>query len=156
MTDDNTGTKIAERLFTQPDGATMSEIIAATGGPQYNVLKRLKGRGYRFRGVKEGKETRYFAIAPTSQFFQATLTSKGQVTVPKDVRDHLRLRPGQELRFELGPDTSAVVRPVDRSIRDGFGMLGKPPRSLTTEEMDEVIRAAVVDKYRRAVGRKKR
>ena len=55
------GTKLAERLVTQPNGATMAEIVAATGGPQYNVLKRLEARGYRLRKVKEGKETRYFA-----------------------------------------------------------------------------------------------
>jgi hypothetical protein len=57
------GTKLAEQLVTQPSGATMAEIIAATGGPQYNVLKRLVARGYRVSKVKEGKETRYFAEA---------------------------------------------------------------------------------------------
>ena len=29
------GTKLTERLVMQPDGATMAEILAATGGPQY-------------------------------------------------------------------------------------------------------------------------
>ena len=33
------GTKLAERLLTRPQGATMAEIIARDGGPQYNVLK---------------------------------------------------------------------------------------------------------------------
>jgi sugar-specific transcriptional regulator TrmB len=60
------GTKLAERLVTKPGGATMAELIAATGGPQYNVLKRLEARGYRVRKVKEGKETRYFAAAPAA------------------------------------------------------------------------------------------
>ena len=42
-------TKITERLLTRPGGATMREIIAATGGPQYNELKRLSARGYAIR-----------------------------------------------------------------------------------------------------------
>ena len=49
------GTKLAEQLLTQPGGATMAEIIAAAGGPQYNVLKKLEARGYRIRKIKEGK-----------------------------------------------------------------------------------------------------
>ena len=63
------GTKLAERLLARPNGATMAEIIAATGGPQYNVLKKLEGRGYRIRKVKEGKETRYFAEPPAAPFY---------------------------------------------------------------------------------------
>ena len=80
------GTKLAERLLARPNGATMAEIIAATGGPQYNVLKKLEGRGYRIRKVKEGKETRYFAEPPAAPFYEATITSKGQVTIPKELR----------------------------------------------------------------------
>jgi antitoxin PrlF len=156
MTDDVAGTKIAERLMTRPDGATMDEMVAATGGPQYNVLRRLEGRGYRIRKVKEGKATRYFAAPPAKSSYGGTVTSKGQMTIPKEVREHLRLRAGGKVRFELGSDASVVMKPVEHSIRDMFGMLGKPPRSLTLEEMDEVIRQAAVDRYLRAVGRKKR
>ena len=36
------GSKIAEQLLTQSGGATMAEIIAAAGGPQYNILKKLE------------------------------------------------------------------------------------------------------------------
>lgn len=134
----------------------MAEIIAATGGPQYNVLKRLEARGYRLRKVKEGRETRYFADAPASPSYEATVTSKGQITLPKEVRKRLRLRAGAKVGFALKSDVSVVMRPVEHSIRDMFGILGKPPRSLTLEEMDEVIKQAAVDRYRRAVGRKGR
>jgi len=151
MTDDNTGTKIAERLFTQPDGATMSEIIAATGGPQYNVLKRLKGRGYRLRRVKEGKETRYFAAAPTSQSFQATLTSKGQVTLPKEVRERLRVCEGGKVRFSIEDGDRVVVTRGGLRLSDLFGILGKPRRSATLEQMDEAVRQGAVQRYLRSV-----
>jgi len=66
VVEDRPGTKIAEQMMTRPDGATMDEIVAATGGPQYNVLRRLEGRGYRIRKVKEGRATRYFAKAPAT------------------------------------------------------------------------------------------
>jgi hypothetical protein len=41
-------------------------------------------------------------------------------------------------------------------LSDLFGILGKPPRSLTLKEMDEVIAQAAVDRYLRSSGRKKR
>jgi AbrB family looped-hinge helix DNA binding protein len=150
------GTKLAEQLVTQPNGATMAEIIAATGGPQYNVLKRLEARGFRLRKVKEGKETRYFAEAPRSQVFDATITSKGQVTIPQEVRERLRLQSGQQLRFAIEDGTRVVITPVYRRLSELAGILPKPKRTLTLEEMDEAIAQAAVDRYLRAVGRKKR
>jgi antitoxin PrlF len=150
------GTKLAERLVTQPGGATMAELIAATGGPQYNVLKRLEARGYRLRKVKEGRETRYFADAPAARHYEATITGKGQVTLPKEVREHLQVRDGDKIRFTLDGDGRRVVatRGGPR-LSDLFGVLGKPPRSLTLKEIDETIAQAAVDRYMRAVGRKK-
>jgi antitoxin PrlF len=153
--DDRPGTKIAEQLMTRPDGATMDEIVAATGGPQYNVLRRLAGRGYRIRKVKEGKATRYYASPPASVSYTATLTSKGQVTVPQQVREQLRLCSGQELKFTVEGDR-AVVTPVYRRLSELVGILPKPKRTVTLDEMNQVVRQAAVDRYTRAVGRKKR
>ena len=149
------GSKMAERLLTAPAGATMDEIVAATGGPQYNVLKRLEGRGYRIRKVKEGRATRYFAEPPPAPAFEATVTSKGQVTIPKEVRDHLRLQSGQRLQFVLDDGSRAVVTPVFRRLSDLAGILPKPKRTVTLEEMDEAIGQAIVERYLRAVGRAK-
>ena len=149
------GTKLAERLVTQPDGATMAEIIAATGGPQYNVLKRLEARGYRVRKVKEGNETRYFAEAPAAFWYEATVTSKGQVTLPKEVRGRLRAGKGAKVRFAFEDDDRVVVTRGGSRLSDLFGILGKPPRSATLEEMDEAIRQGAVDRYLRVVGRKR-
>jgi antitoxin PrlF len=153
--DDRPGTKIAEQLMTRPDGATMDEIVAATGGPQYNVLRRLEGRGYRIRKVKEGRATRYFASAPASPSYTGTLTSKGQVTVPQQVREQLRLRGGQELKFTVDGDRM-VVTPLYRRLGELVGILPKPKRTISFEEMDDVIQQAAVDRYMRAIGRKKR
>lgn len=151
MNEPLSGTRIAEQMLIRPQGATMAEIIQATGGPQYNLLKRLEARGYSIRKIKEGDTTRYSATPPAAPSFEATLTSKGQVTVPKEVREHLRLRPGSRVKFVLAEDGGAVITPVYRRLSELAGMLGKPQRSLTLEEMDEAIARAAVDRFRRAV-----
>jgi antitoxin PrlF len=41
-----------------------------------------------------------------------TVTSKGQVTIPKRLRDSLRLSPGSKVTFEINRDGDAVLRKV--------------------------------------------
>ena len=156
MNEHVSGTRMAERLMARPGGATMDEIVAATGGPQYNILKRLEDRGYLIRKVKEGRTTRYFAEPPARQSFQATMTSKGQVTIPQAIRERLRLRNGQELQFTIENGSRVAITPVFTRLSELVGILPKPKRSVTIEEMDEAIRKVVADRYLRAVGRKKR
>ena len=67
------------------------------------------------------------------------LTSKGQVTIPKAVRDALHLRSGDRLDFILEADGTVRVLPITGSVKRLKGMLPKPPRPLTVEEMDEAI-----------------
>ena len=147
--------KVTERMLTRPGGATMRDIIAATGGPQYNELKRLAARGYSIRKQKEGNETRYFAREPDMRTFDATMTGKGQVTIPKEVRERLRLRSGHKLRFAIEDDGRAVISPVATRLSDLAGLLGKPNRSATLEDMDDAIRQAAANRYLRAVGKQR-
>ena len=70
---------------------------------------------------------------------EATLTSKGQVTIPKAVRDALHLRSGDRLDFILEVDGTVRVLPITGSVKRLKGMLPKPPRSLTAEDMDDAI-----------------
>jgi antitoxin PrlF len=146
MNEQTPGTKIAERLFSRPEGATMAEVVAATGGRQHNLLERLKAKGYTVRSRKEGRTTRYWAERPGA--FDAVVTEKGQVTVPKEVRAHLKIRAGGRLRFILEDDGVVLQRPKG-SVDDLFGILGKPPRRLTLEQIAETIPRAVVEKYKR-------
>jgi AbrB family looped-hinge helix DNA binding protein len=49
-------------------------------------------------------------------YYQSNMTSKGQVTVPKDIREALGLLPGQAVEFELDADGNArILRADDRS-----------------------------------------
>jgi antitoxin PrlF len=147
--------RIARTMYTRPEGATMREIIAATGGPHFNELKRLAARGHTVRKVKEGNETRYFVAAPDSASFEATVTSKGQITLPKEIRERLNLLSGHRVRFSIESGERVVITPIGRRLSDLAGMLGKPRRSATLEEMDEAIRQAAVKRYLRAVGKKR-
>jgi AbrB family looped-hinge helix DNA binding protein len=154
MNENVPGTKLAERLLTRPNGATMTEIIGAAGGPQYNVLKKLEARGYRIRKIKEGNETRYFAEPPAAQSFEATMTSKGQVTVPQEIRDRLRLRSGQRLKFTIEDGNRVVIAQSYARLSELVGVLPKPKRTITLEEMDEAIHKSAIDRSLRTVGKK--
>ncbi len=72
---------------------------------------------------------------------ESTLTAKGQATIPKAVREYLRVEPGDRIKFFLHPDGSVVILPKipTASLR---GMLAKPGRNpVTLEAMDEAVRA---------------
>ncbi len=80
----------------------------------------------------------------------ATLTSKGQITIPKEVRVRLGLRTGDRLAFEVQGESEAVVRPLSASVDEVFGMLRRPGRKpLTLKEMDAAVRRRMAAQYRR-------
>ena len=67
----------------------------------------------------------------------ATLTSKGQVTLPKAIRDRLQLDAGAKLDFQLMPDDTITVRAVRPDARRIRGLLRSPhSQPLSVEEMD--------------------
>ena len=70
---------------------------------------------------------------------QATITSKGQVTVPKAIREQLHLRPGDKLDFLLDEGGALRVEPVTEPVTALKGMLPKPRRAVTLAEMDQAI-----------------
>lgn len=70
----------------------------------------------------------------------ATVTSKGQVTIPQRVRKHLRVEEGDRLEFTIQDDGSVRLRSIKGSVRDLFGFLERPGRrAVTVEEMGESI-----------------
>ena len=69
----------------------------------------------------------------------ATVTSKGQVTLPAEARRRLGIRAGSKLEFIVRGDDRLEVVCVGGSVRDLKGALGKPKRTLSLAEMDEAI-----------------
>ncbi len=70
----------------------------------------------------------------------STLTSKGQTTVPKDIRRHLGLKPGDKIRFLVEDDGRVVILPATLHLRDLGGSLPKPSKPVNVERMNEAIR----------------
>ncbi|MEQ1812916.1 MAG: type II toxin-antitoxin system PrlF family antitoxin [Candidatus Nitrotoga sp.] len=58
----------------------------------------------------------------------ATLTSKGQTTIPKEIRDGLGMKSGDRITFTLMPDATVVMRLKNKSITDLAGTLHKKER----------------------------
>lgn len=69
----------------------------------------------------------------------ATLTSKGQTTIPKSIRDYLDLQPGDRIEFVV-TEGAVLLRPATRKITDLKGFLPKPAKPLSLQAMDAAIR----------------
>ena len=58
----------------------------------------------------------------------ATLTSKGQTTIPKEIRDELGMKPSDKMTFTLMPDATVVMRVKSKKIIVLAGLLYKKGR----------------------------
>ncbi len=67
------------------------------------------------------------------------LSSKGQTTIPIEIREILNLQPGDKLEFFTDGSFITVI-PINKSIKGLKGLLKKPSKSLSFEEMDDIIR----------------
>lgn len=70
---------------------------------------------------------------------ESTVTSKGQITIPKVVRERLHLETGDTVYFEIRDDGTALLVPHNEPVESFFGMLkGKTRlrRPLTIAEMN--------------------
>jgi antitoxin PrlF len=87
---------------------------------------------------------------------RSRLTSKGQTTVPKEIRDALNLVDGTQIDWVVEQGRAvATVRPRTLRAVDLAGLLGKPPngKHVTIKEMDDAIGQAVGERFRRATRR---
>jgi AbrB family looped-hinge helix DNA binding protein len=71
----------------------------------------------------------------------ATLTSKGQTTIPKEVRDHLKLQSGDQIDFIIQPDGTVLIRPATIQVHELKGMLHRTGlKPVSVETMTNVVR----------------
>ena len=74
----------------------------------------------------------------------AKLSTKGQLVVPKAIRDHLRLNAGDRLDFIIRDDGEVMIRPAVVDVRDLKGLLHKPGRAaVSLGEMRRVARSRI-------------
>jgi AbrB family looped-hinge helix DNA binding protein len=65
-----------------------------------------------------------------------TMSIKGQVTIPRDVRERLGLQAGDKIAWSLLSNGTVVVRPKTRRLVDLVGMLTRPGQpGVTVDEM---------------------
>ena len=71
----------------------------------------------------------------------ARLTTRGQVTIPKKIRESLKLRTGDKIEIVVTSDSSAVLRPVSKKVDDVFCKLHKPGRkAVSIDAMNAAIK----------------
>jgi len=76
----------------------------------------------------------------------ATVTSKGQVTIPKRIRDLLRVKSGDRIDFDVDASGRVLVRPGGTDVRALKGILHRPGRRPVKLE---VMEAAIAKSLRR-------
>jgi len=64
----------------------------------------------------------------------ATVTSKGQTTIPKDIRESLNLHAKDQLQFTITADQTVIVRVKKRDISELYGMLHDDKRDVIPVE----------------------
>jgi antitoxin PrlF len=70
----------------------------------------------------------------------SAVTSKGQITIPKEIRDQLGLKPGDRVGFEKDRTGRVVLKAISTDFRSLRGILkSKRKAPLTVEEMNAVI-----------------
>ena len=74
----------------------------------------------------------------------ATLTSKGQITVPVEIRNQLGLQAGDRLDFQM-KDGKVELTKVTGSLDSFISTLPKAKRSFTTDQMNEAIAAGACE-----------
>jgi AbrB family looped-hinge helix DNA binding protein len=72
-----------------------------------------------------------------------TITSKGQVTIPKRVRDALGLKPGSKVQIDIAQSGEATIRRAGKPARSQFAAVrGRLKDPLTTDEIMALLRGA--------------
>jgi antitoxin PrlF len=70
----------------------------------------------------------------------ATITSKGQITLPKPIRDRLRVKPGDRVTFREQADGTVTVEADTVDLRELRGSIRPRVRGVSVEEMSAAIR----------------
>lgn len=78
---------------------------------------------------------------------EATLSGKGQATIPKAVRDRLQIKPGDRFKFFFHPDGVIILpRIPTRRLKGSVPRLARP---VSIEDIDQAIEAGATERFRR-------
>jgi antitoxin PrlF len=79
---------------------------------------------------------------------ESALTSKGQATIPKEVRNHLHIGPGDKVKFFIHPDGTVVILPK-LPVTALKGMFRSRVGKVSLEDMDAGIAEGATKRFRR-------
>ena len=68
------------------------------------------------------------------------ITSKGQITLPKAIRDHLKVKAGDLIAFSVDPEGRVTVEAITAPVSSLKGMIQAPKEPVAVEAMDAAIR----------------
>ncbi|MBW4631270.1 MAG: type II toxin-antitoxin system PrlF family antitoxin [Iphinoe sp. HA4291-MV1] len=70
----------------------------------------------------------------------ATITTKGQTTIPKEIREYLQLNPGDHIDFIIEEDGRVVIQPATIKVQELKGILHREGmKSVSVEEMNAAV-----------------
>ena len=70
----------------------------------------------------------------------ATVTTKGQITIPKEIRDYLKLETGSKVEFVIDESGNVKIVPLNVPVEALSGVLHRPGmKTATIEEMEAAI-----------------
>lgn len=78
---------------------------------------------------------------------EATLSSKGQATIPKTVRDRLQIKPGDRFKFFFHPDGVIILPKIPTARLKGI--IPKPAKPVSLEEINRAIESGAAQRFRR-------
>ena len=123
-------------------GAVLTGSLAH-GAPQVNQVRGRASLDLRHRQVLHFCQSK-------AQPMDSAITSKGQATIPKAIREHLGLRPGDRVKFFIHPDGTVVLLPkLPVTALRGMFKSQRPP--VTVEQMNDAITAGATSGW--SVGR---
>jgi len=84
---------------------------------------------------------------------ESKITAKGQMTLPKEAREHMGVKPGDRVKIFIQRDGHVVLLPVLPVTALKGIVKSRRRRPPTIEEMDRAVRDGAVARYRRATGK---
>jgi antitoxin PrlF len=70
----------------------------------------------------------------------STIASKGQTTIPSEIRKYLHLEQGSRIDFVINDDGRVIIFPATRDVTELKGILPRPSKPISIAQMKKVIR----------------
>lgn len=79
---------------------------------------------------------------------KATVTTKGQVTIPHFIRDQAKIVAGSQLDFQMDDDGNIIIRPINKDITNLKGIVkSKQKKPVTLKQMKIAIQEGAKSKF---------